>query len=1273
MIVQKIVQARTLAINNQITACLEQEKRVDTLSSNSLCVSKAALEKIRLNRLIIGIFKIVNFVFKIFNRNYSDIDHLLELNILTNRLIQNYSQLIADPNAQIDDAGFVYDVSAERLKKSLGFSDKPVKITMVGVEYAGLIKQGGLAEALEGLSCALSDLGHKVQLIFPKYNNLPEEIAKDLKNPQIYRDSDGEEYKVYRKEVDGISCQFIEHPSFDLGLERPNVYGPDFTSQADRFASFSALAADLIYQQKNTDIIHLHDWHVAGVGLKLKKDHEEEWAAGKIPPVVFTFHNNQRAMQGRLSPGIYSYDPIIKGYQDRGIINHNDNLFVRILMEADAITTVSESFGTESQQVELGSGVSFAVRQAARVGKFTGILNGANLKRWDPKTNPMLCNWKDVETGEAVDLSYSAESPDLWQQKEKARGQLQKWVGKYKADVKIDFSKPLVTFIGRFDSEQKGIDRLEAGIKATLKKGGQFICMGTDEDKTAKEILDRLEKKYKKGVFFIRDFRDKSGKLFYQQGNGEQPGIGSLIRAASDFVLIPSRFEPCGLVQFEGWQFGSLAIGSKTGGLADSITPKNGFLFTGDPTAAIEEALENWQKLGIKEREEIIRKVMVDVKQFDWKQAAEKYRLVYANAMKRRAIRQMQTPTIECLKYGKISPGGPKGDSPEENYLSEFYFQNRDSVYLSPLYQQLARQGRGDLPSPYGKQVDFAKYEKLGSFPDGRFAVSAPNAKKVELLLVSDDEQRVQIFEMTQTAQCWAVTVPHLKHGQKYQYRIDGQIKIDPYAKSHISKHPKKIPYSLVTISEHKWQDESWIKQRKKSAGQSRAMNIYEVHPISWKKRDGRPLNYREFSHELLAHCKEHKYTHVELMGILEHPRDKSWGYQVSGYFAPTSRMGSVDDFKYLVDLLHQNQIGVFLDFVPAHFDRSSFGLDRFDGSHQYDAHGFKHFFSLRNWFYSYSSKHFDYQKREVREFLISSAMYWIKEMHIDGLRVDCVSSMTLGSEHPESANLFLRDLNAVIHNHGQGAISIAEEMEGNKSATVSPAQDGLDFDLKWHAGFMHYMFLYFNTPPRKRAKYYDFIRRGICCDDFNKQILIMSHDQANAFSKLNRKIKNPQKREAQARAIHSLMMCLPGKKVNFMATEGAPLANWGDYVFKKDSGWFDDHILDPKFRAMMVRLNELYQTESAFHEFDASGKDLEWVDDPHRLIHAYRRKNSKGESFICMHNFTDDTERTIRIKGGWEIFNSDSIEFGGAGRVNSKPGIFKVPPLSTIIVKENP
>lgn len=1220
----------------------------------------------------------------------------------------------------------IYDISIERVINNLPnfISNKPLTVTIVGIEYAGLIKQGGLAEAIEGLCRGLKEENsdNKIQVIFPKYKPLPENIEKNMGNPIQHFTSDGEIYNVFLQEINGIEIHFIDHDAFHLDSTL-NIYGPDYPLMAQRFATFSQIAAEYIYELNNSDVIHLHDWHVSGVALKLKKQHKKEWKEGKIPPIVFTYHNNNRNSQGRVCTGPYSYDPVILGYQEKGIIKANENLFIKTLKIADAVTTVSENFAKESQRIDYGNGISFAVKEAAKVGKLTGILNGTDTNRWNPESDHHLKNFRDIDTGDRVDLSYGIHSENLFLKRKNAKNQLQKCLKHYFPGKKIDLSKPLVTFIGRYDSSQKGLDQFDDAIKAILENGGQFLSIGTNPDKEANKILKKIEKKYPEGVLIIRDTKIKeTGKLFYQDGNETRLGIGSLIRASSDFIFIPSSFEPCGLTQFEGWLFGSLAIASKTGGLKDSIiTLKknkekfNGYLFergeidkNSSLSIVIKEALTNWKLTTEQSHSDLMRELIINGKQNSWTSnkndlsPVQKYTIVYENAKKRISFRnQAQNhDKIDLLRYKLSSQVNKKNlnTEKEESYLAKYYSKEYDSESLDMDFQKLPSKIRPQVPFPYGVQVNFNEYEKYGTFlvTEGtKFNLYAPKAKKIKLILVDDNGVITGKYALKQQDNDWSITLPFVKEGQKYYYLINGFKKIDPYAR-YFAKYDKKIaklPLSVVTHCTFAWTDSDWLSKREKSVHSSMPMSIYELYPGYWKRNNGEALNYKELGVEVVNYCKKMGYTHVELMGILEHLSDSSWGYQVTGYFAPTSRYGSIEDFKFLINFLHQNKIGVILDWIPAHFDKADFGLKDFDGSNLYNANGLKYSLSIRRHFFKYGSKHFDFQKKKIREFLISSAIYWLKEMHIDVLRVDCIRSI-LESENKRSAHLFLRDLNAIIHKNMIGCYTIAEDFSGDRRMTASFGQLGFGFDRKWHAGWMHGTMSYFSKTCKERKKRYSNIYELINCDNFSKQVMFLSHDQVKSVEYKNLidlfpNCKNQIEKFVNLRNMLSFMYCLPGKKLIFMGEDSGLNRPWDTYVNTKESIQENidlNCIETQKTQKMIKRLNDIYQNEKAMNEFDDNGNSLECIEDDKKIIHAYRRKSSDGEACLILHNFTDEKVANFKISFS-KIKNNEKIKlrqiFNSEVEDLDSNNIFKIlnstdnsytieiPPLSTIIIKE--
>lgn len=1176
---------------------------------------------------------------------------------------------------KVHDDLTIYEVSASRLLEEISpdILKKPINVTMIGVEYTGLVKEGGLAEALEGMTKAMKSQhpDNKVRLIFPKFNIFPKNIQDKLNlvAPKMHMSSNGKPFNVYTLVIDEVEYNFIDDPSFVLTGDKPTIYaGPDEILKT-RFATFSGLAADFVKTVK-TDIIHLHDWHVAGVALKLHKDNAQK--KDDIPPIVFTYHNNSRGSQGRFAGGIYNYEPVIQGLIESGMASENVNAFVEVIKKADAVTTVSETFGIESQDMSHGEGVSFATREAAEAGKLTGIINGSNPHSWNPEKDQNLINWKDPETQQSINLSYGLNDSDaqIIEKKEICKTQLEKWVSQNFPQAKIDFTKPLVTYVGRLDSYQKGLDKLEEAIRETIKNGGQFIVMGSLEDPNATLILDKLQSKYKKGVLFIRDYKDSNGRYHFQQGDATRQGCGSLVRAASDFLFIPSKFEPCGLIQFEGWLFGSLAIGSKVGGLADSIIPPsknlegfNGFLFNRDSDGedsiqnAIKIALTTWKNYTKEEKGSLVRRLIEDGRKYSWSTSPsgyspiEKYRFVYEKAKKNAKLRDtISSNNINLLaRLNQIRDKSlihhqkaNRYEQMEEEYNQYFYSKNFKFKKLEKMYKALPEFLRLQVPSPYGHKLNFKTYETLGAHLSQNgvdFSVEAPQAKTVEVK-VFDANGKATIHPLKKLDNGnWTGTVLDLKAGTKYQFIVNGQVKLDPVGLNHVpNPTPVEPPCSVVVDrTAHVWQDNQWMTSRVNNTGKPAPTSIYEIHPLFWKKKDGQFLNYREIADELVKHCKDVGYTHVELMGILEHPDQRSWGYQVTGFFAPNSKMGSPEDFKYLVDKLHQNNIGVYLDWIPAHFAKDPYALSKFDGSNQYQPSKWALLFSLRNIAFRWGTHFFDFSKKPVRNFLTSSAAFWLKEMHIDGLRVDAVRSILL-SEKAADSQRFLRDLNAVVHREFPGVMMIAEDYSGTIKTTQATAVGGLGFDQKWNIGWMKHSMDYFSKKPKDRPEYYHKIITAIDGDTFHKMILAISHDEVTKeMGSLFEKNPNLtiEEKLANLRAFFSFIMSVPGKKLMFMGSEIGIEKGWNDFI-DQEKGVLDSSIREKeeKSKKAISRLNAIYKGYKPFWQHDNNGHDLIWIEknDPQKLIHAYRRISDEGGSIACLHNFSDTDVKEFEV-----------------------------------------
>jgi len=1214
----------------------------------------------------------------------------------------------------------VFEVSATRLGNEIPAEtlQKPVSVTMVGVEYAGLVKEGGLAEALEGLSQGLlhQHPDNKVRLIYPKFSLLPKNIQERLNAtvPKTYVDSSNQAFNVYTIDIQGVECHFIDHPSFVITGDKLSIYAGKSDEVKERFAIFSSLAADLLCQLPKTDMIHLHDWHVAAAGIKLRNTNKE------IAPIVFTYHNNQREAQGRYFSEVYNYEPIMQTLRDAHIATQNVNLMVEAVEIADAVTTVSKTFAIESQSIERGEGVSFAMRQASRSGKLSGIVNGTNVDRWDPKTSAGLKEWRDVYTQEKIDLSYGAQD-NIVEQKQKAKIELQKWVKKEFPDITFDSEKPIITYIGRYDWYQKGLDAFEEAIEEVLKNGGQFISMGTHEDTEAAKVLDRIQKKYKDRVLLIRDYKAEDGRLYYQQGSGERQGIGPLVRAASDFIFMPSRYEPCGLVQFEGWLFGSLAIGSDVGGLRDTVTTQEesrdactGYLFDRNVRSGpkslqgtIAQALDDWYTTDSATKQKTMSRLMQDAKKCSWNDApsgfspTEQYRFVYENA-KRQAEHRIEgkppvQPTYDIARYRRILGFLPKPDSArilEEKYLEAY--TKKDIKNLGAIYRNLPKHIRRQMPPPYALQVKASEYQRLGAHHSPEkttFRVYAPHAKEVFLQLFDVDGKPLKPVSMSKKAGEWSVDVSKVSLQTTYQYIIDGAPKIDPYGiQTTQVRGSKDVPRSVVASREFLFSDQKWIENRAERARQQ-PMSIYELHPTSWQTKEGQYLNYRELAEKIAEHCQKTGHTHVELMGILEHPDQRSFGYQVSNYFSPNSRMGSLDDFKCMVDYLHRHNIGVILDWIPAHFCIDDYALSKFDGTNQFEPSKIAALFSLRSIMtHFWSTRPFDYRKPHVRDFLVSSASYWIKEMHIDGLRVDAVRAI-LSSEHPQSSKLFLRTLNEYIHKEFDGVITIAEDYSGSFKVTKAVSLGGLGFDLKWNINWTKHILDYIAIHPSKRKNYYNRLIQAIQGDLYHKMVMGISHDEI---------LKKPlfdvteglteKEQYANLRSLYSLMMCLPGKKLLFMGSELGSASDWKALVHAQ-KGLLDAEITQERVLLLQTvsALNALYKNNKAFWLHDDNAHDLEWIEknDPEASFIAYRRVAEGQDSFACFHNFSHDRSKVYQVvlKGNCmvdEVFNSNALDFGGDGthqnreitrhydaEKNMTTYRIQVAPLSCVVMRE--
>ncbi len=555
------------------------------------------------------------------------------------------------------------------------------------------------------------------------------------------------------------------------------------------------------------------------------------------------------------------------------------------------------------------------------------------------------------------------------------------------------------------------------------------------------------------------------------------------------------------------------------------------------------------------------------------------------------------------------------------------------------------------------------------------FAVWAPNAARASV--VGDFNHwdgRVNPMRTRGAAGVWEIFIPGIEPGNNYKFEILDQkghvhLKTDPYG-NQFQLRPDTASI-VAPQSSHEWCDSEWLERRKQHNWQHTPISIYEIHLGSWRRGDNNSfMNYRELAHHLVPYIQQTGFTHIELLPITEHPFDASWGYQTTGYFAPTSRYGTPDDFRYFVDQMHQNGIGVILDWVPAHFPKDQHGLGQFDGSALYE-HEDPRRGEHRDW----GTFIFNYGRAEVKNFLLASAIYWLEEFHLDGLRVDAVASMLyldysreagdwLPNEHGGRENLeavkFMQQLNTVTHEEFPGTVILAEESTAWPQVSGPTWLGGLGFSMKWNMGWMHDTLSYMQKDPVHRHYHHDLLTFGMLYCYTENFVLPFSHDEVvhGKGSLLDKMPGDDWQRFASLRLLFGYMFTYPGKKLLFMGNEFAHGREW-------DSGSeLEWHLVDrPQhsgIQALVGELNRLYKELPALHglEFDSNG--FEWVDchDAAQSVLSYIRKGQNGEFVVVILNFTPMPRENYRIgvpvAGKYrELFNSDSEYFGGSNMGN--------------------
>jgi len=607
-------------------------------------------------------------------------------------------------------------------------------------------------------------------------------------------------------------------------------------------------------------------------------------------------------------------------------------------------------------------------------------------------------------------------------------------------------------------------------------------------------------------------------------------------------------------------------------------------------------------------------------------------------------------------------------------------------------------------------------YEKLGAQArtvDGvqgvNFAVWAPNAERVSVIgSFNEWDNRTHPMQLHTQFGIWELFIPNLPEGMPYKYSLKSRLlgytvdKADPYG-FYAERRPN-TDSRIWNIHQYTWHDDEWLASRAEQQALDKPINIYEVHLGSWKRvpEDNGFLNYRDLAHQLVDYAHQMGYTHIELLPITEHPFDGSWGYQTTGYFAPSSRFGTPTDFQYFVDYCHQHGVGVILDWVPAHFPKDAHGLAFFDGTHLYE-HADPRLGEHQDW----GTKIFNFGRNEVRNFLLSNAVFWLKHYHLDGLRVDAVASMLYldysrepgqwvpniygGRENLEAIS-FIRRFNELTHVETPGILTIAEESTSWPMVTRPTYMGGLGFDLKWNMGWMHDILSYIQKDPIHRRYHQSEVTFSLIYAFHENFVLPFSHDEVVHLkrSMLDKMPGDLWQKFANLRTLYGYMTGHPGKKLLFMGDEFGQWAEWNE---AKSLDWhLAEWPIHQQLQTFVADLNHLYQREPALHQVEFSWEGFQWIDfsDAEQSVISFvRRAANPADFLIVICNFTPLPRLGYRVglpvKGVYhEIMNSDWMHYGGSGVANphglwaeelpwqncAYSAALNLPPLAVMILK---
>ena len=581
--------------------------------------------------------------------------------------------------------------------------------------------------------------------------------------------------------------------------------------------------------------------------------------------------------------------------------------------------------------------------------------------------------------------------------------------------------------------------------------------------------------------------------------------------------------------------------------------------------------------------------------------------------------------------------------------------------------------------------TNYHAYEMLGAHfveQDGkqgvRFAVWAPNAKSISVVGDFNGwDTRVNTMIRQGDGEIWVTFIEGLKVGDIYKYAIEPQwggphiMKADPYG-FYAEKKPNTAS-RLYKLEDYEWQDQEWTKEQAREASYTKPMLIYEVHAGSWRRTlDGQYLSYRDLADQLIKYVKEMNYTHIEFMPLTEHPFDGSWGYQTTGYYAVTSRYGEPNDFRYFVETAHKNGIGIIMDWVPGHFCKDNQGLREFDGKNLYESDN-PQLSDNKGW----GTINFDYGRTEVQSFLISNALFWFEEYHIDGLRIDGVANMlylNFGREDGEwtpnkygdTGNLeamdFIKKLNETIFKYHPQASMIAEESTAWPLISKPVYMGGMGFNYKWNMGWMNDMLKYTSLDPIYRKWNHDKVTFSFMYAFSENFVLPLSHDEVvhGKCSLISKMPGDYWQKFAGLRTFFGYWMAHPGKKLLFMGGEFGQFIEWNEND-SLDWHLVQQYDMHTKMEAYSKAINKFYRDHKAFWEVDFDWQGFQWIDpndNENSVVSFIRFAKDSSDYIIAVCNFTPEVRHDYRIgvpeKGAYvEIFNSDAVEYGGSGVLN--------------------